>query len=97
MITKKDVDHVAELARLKLTDAETEEFTQELGSILSYIDEIDQADTSEVSVVSQITGLSNIARTDKITNKSDRENLLANAPAQKDGAIKVKQVFGEIA
>lgn len=93
MIDLKDVDHVAELARLKLTDSETEEFTQELGSILSYIDEIDRADTSEVSVVSQISDLNNIIREDNVVNKSDRENLLANAPETKDGAIKVKQVF----
>lgn len=93
MITKKDVDHVAELARLKLTDAETEEFTQELGGILGYIDEMDQADTANMEIVSQITGLVNVTRIDEVKNESDRENLLVNAPAQKNGAILVKKVF----
>ena len=93
MITKNDVDHVAELARLKLTDAETEEFTQELGGILGYIDEMDKADTVNMDIVSQITGLTNVIRADEVKNESDRENLLANAPAQKDGAILVKKVF----
>lgn len=93
MITKKDVDHVAELARLKLTDAETEEFTQELGGILGYIDEMDQADTANMEIVSQITGLVNVIRVDEVKNESDRENLLVNAPAQKNGAILVKKVF----
>jgi aspartyl-tRNA(Asn)/glutamyl-tRNA(Gln) amidotransferase subunit C len=93
MITKKDVDHVAELARLKLTDAETEEFTQELSGILGYIDEMDKAETGNMEIVSQITGLTNVTRADEVKNESNRENLLANAPAQKNGAILVKKVF----
>ena len=94
-ITKTDVEHVAELARLKLTEEEKQKFTQELGDILNYINELDELKDEEIEPISQIGGLENIVRADEITNKSDRDNLLKNVPAQERGFIKVKQVFGE--
>ena len=94
-ISKTDVEHVAELARLKLTEEEKQKFTQELGEILNYINELDELKDEKIEPISQIGGLENITRADEITNKPNRENLLKNAPAQKDGYIKVKQIFGE--
>ena len=92
-ISKQDVEHVAQLARLELKDTEKDKYTQEIGEILDYVAELNQTDTSNVAVVGQITDLSNIAREDNITNENNREKLLQNAPAQKDGFIKVKKVF----
>ncbi|MEI6040599.1 MAG: Asp-tRNA(Asn)/Glu-tRNA(Gln) amidotransferase subunit GatC [Candidatus Berkelbacteria bacterium] len=92
-ISNADVEHVARLARLKLTDEEKNKFTHELGEVLNYIDEINETDTAQIEAVSQISGLSSITRSDDVTNSSNREKLLINAPAQHDGAIKVKQVF----
>lgn len=92
-ITKQNVEHVARLARLELTETEKSEFTQELGEVLNYALELNQTSTSKVDVVDQISGLKNVTRVDKITNKSDRDQLLAIAPAQENGYIKVKKVF----
>ncbi len=92
-ISKTDVEHVAQLARLNLTKIEEEKFTQELGEILNYIDELNELDLTKIKSVSQISGLENIVREDKITNENNREKLLTNAPSQEKGYIKVKQVF----
>lgn len=92
-ITKTDVEHVATLARLELTETEKDKFTPEIGAVLNYVEELNLTATSEVAVVSQISGLSNIARPDEITNENNREKLLSNAPEQENGFIKVKKVF----
>lgn len=94
-ISKEEIEHVAQLARLELTDGEKEKFTQEIGEILNFVEELNLADTSEVETVSQISGLANIARADEITNENNRDKMLQNAPEQKDGFIKVKKVFGD--
>jgi len=88
-----DLTHIARLSRLKLSEDEEKKFTQEIGDILNYVDELNQTDTLKVLAVSQISGLVNVVRPDAVANGEDRENLLQNAPEQKDGAIKVKQVF----
>lgn len=92
-ISKVDVEHVAQLARLELTDSEKEKFTQEIGEILNFVDQLNLNSTSKVESVAQISGLANIARADEITNQENRDKMLQNAPEQKDGFIKVKKVF----
>lgn len=93
-ISKIDVEHVATLARLKLTSEETDKFTSEIGEILGYAEELSKADTSKILGINRTgSALSNIARLDRITNANDRENLLSNAPAEKNGFIKVKKIF----
>lgn len=92
-ITSTDVDHTATLCRLKLNDAEKDEFTKEIGEILNYVDELNQVDAKGVKSISQISGLTDIARVDEVTRSDDRENLLSNAPETQDGYIKVKKVF----
>lgn len=92
-ITKADVEHVAALARLQLSEEEKTKFTGQLGSILEYFEKLDAANTSEVKVIGQINKLENIATDDKIGEKYDREELLSNAPETEDGYIKVKSVF----
>lgn len=92
-ISKEDIKHVAELARLEISEKEIPKFTQELGAILDYVSELGQAPTKDVEPISQISNLENITRDDKITKSLPREDLLENAPDQKDGFIKVKKIF----
>jgi aspartyl-tRNA(Asn)/glutamyl-tRNA(Gln) amidotransferase subunit C len=92
-IQKADVEHVARLARLKLTEDEEKKFTEELGEILNYVDELDELKMEKSGTISQITGLENIVRDDVITCKTDREKLLGNVPQQKDGFISVPKIF----
>lgn len=92
-ISKDEIEHLAQLARLILKDEEKEKLTQEIGEILSYAEELNQAETQEIELISQISGLSNIARPDEVTNENKRDKMIQNAPEQKEGFIKVKKIF----
>jgi aspartyl-tRNA(Asn)/glutamyl-tRNA(Gln) amidotransferase subunit C len=92
-ITKEDIEHVATLARLKLTDAETEKYTKEIGEVLNYVEELNQAPTKVKKEAEDGGELKNIVRVDEVTCQNDRENMLSNAPEEKNGFIKVKKVF----
>lgn len=92
-ISRQDVEHVANLARLELSLDEKTKFTEQLGSVLEYFEKLDKADTADAETISQINNMENVAVEDEIGEKYDREDLLKNAPEQKDGFIKVKAVF----
>ncbi len=94
-ISKDDLEHVANLARLELNSEEKAKFTEQLGSVLEYFEKLDTADTSEVAAIDQINNMENVTAADKIGEKYDRDELLANAPKQEDGFIKVKAIFEE--
>jgi len=63
-ISKKDVKHVAKLAKLKLADSEINKFSKQLSEIISYVEEFDKVDTSKTEPTSQTTGLENVSRQD---------------------------------
>jgi len=92
-ISKNDVEHAAELSRIKLNEEEAEKFTSELGAVLDYAAELEKAPTGEVETISQISGLENIAREDKIEASLPVEKVLQNAPEKQDNFIKTKKVF----
>lgn len=92
-ITITEIEHVAQLARLKLTSVEKQKMPQELGEIIHYVDELNQIDMAGAELVLQTSGLTNIARVDLVTNKNNREKMLQNVPEQKNGFIKTMKVF----
>lgn len=92
-IKKEDVEHVATLARLELSNTEKTKFTEQLGSVLEYFEKLDKAQTVDTKPIDQINNMENIATEDVIGEKYDREEMLKNAPEQEDGFIKVKAVF----
>jgi len=92
-LTKKEVEHVAKLARLHLTEKEKAKFQKQLSSILDYISQLNQVDTKKVEPIAQITGLFNIFRKDEVEPGMPREKMLKNAPDKKDGFLKVKAVL----
>ncbi len=65
-LTKSDVKHTADLAKLKLTESELEKFSKQLSSIVDYISELNEVDTSKASATSQTTGLTDVTRNDEI-------------------------------
>ena len=96
MITTEDVEHIAKLARIKITQEEKEKLTQELGSIFGYIGKLNQLDTSNVEPTAQVTGLENIFREDKPTEQYSDEavmRLLDAMPVRENGYLKAKAVF----
>ncbi len=95
-ITEKEVEHIAELARIKLTEKEKSKMTKELGAILGYIDKLKEVNTEGVEPIAHITGLADVFRKDDNPQESDAENikrLMGQAPSEKDGYVKVKSVF----
>jgi len=97
MITREDVQHIAKLARLGLTEKEIEKFQKELSSILGYIEKLKEADVSGVEPTSQSVLVENVTRNDEnpasAKATAGKEKLLDLVPETKDGYLKVKSVF----
>ena len=96
MIDKEQVEHIAKLARINLTEKEKEKFSAELSSILDYIDKLNQADISNIKPISQAMGLNNIVRDDIEIQKADiemRKKILKGAPEKKDNYFKVPKIL----
>ena len=93
-ITITDIDKLAKLARLGLTEAEKQSLAEQMTDILEYVKQLDEVDVSQVEPTSQVTGLKNVTREDKIFRSDiDRDELLSNAPDTENGFIKVKSVL----
>jgi aspartyl-tRNA(Asn)/glutamyl-tRNA(Gln) amidotransferase subunit C len=93
-LSRDDVLKLTNLSRLKLTDAEIEQFRSELSSILEYVEKLDAVDVSGLEPTYQVTGLKNVMREDKPVDYGYKtEDLLKNAPAVKDNQFKVKRVL----
>jgi len=94
-ISKAEVEHIANLARIGLTGAELAQYEKELSAILDYIDELKKLDITNAPEIGQITGLTNQLTKDEIKNCNiSQKELLTNAPDIQDGQIKVKSVLG---
>ena len=92
-ITIKDVEYVARLARLKLTQDEKEKYVRQLGDILNYINKLNELDTSKVEPTSHVISLSNVFREDKVKESLPAEEILSNAPQKSRGFFRVKKVI----
>lgn len=92
-ITKREVEHVARLARLELTDEEKERFTRELNSILTYIDKLNELKTDEVEPTSHVIPIVNVFREDEVRPSHLREKVLANAPEEEEAFFKVPRIL----
>ncbi|MFQ6002286.1 MAG: Asp-tRNA(Asn)/Glu-tRNA(Gln) amidotransferase subunit GatC [Candidatus Zixiibacteriota bacterium] len=93
-ITLKDVEYVANLAKLELSEEEKKRFQKELDNIIKYIDQLNDLDTENVPITSQVTFLQNVLREDKVVPSLSSDEALANAPEKKDGFFKVPRVIG---
>ncbi len=93
-ISKDEVVHVANLARLDMDDANIEKFAGQIGMILEYVDTLNQVNTKGVAPTSHAISLTNAFREDEEREAYDRESALANAPEQEDGHFIVPKVIG---
>ena len=96
-ITNKDVEHIANLARIELDAQEKKMFETELSGILSFVETLNELDTSNVEPVTGGTLLQNVMRDDEqsdIYMEGASARLVEAAREKKDGFIKVKSVFG---
>ncbi len=92
-LTEKEVKHVAELARISLTDEELEKFKGQLSTILDFISQLQKLKTDKIKPLSQTTGLKNVFRQDQILPSLPQKDVLANAAAVYKGYFKTKPVF----
>lgn len=88
-ISDETMEYVGILAKLELSLEEKEAARHDMERMLDYIDKLNELDTSGVEPMSHIFPVDNVFREDVVTNGDDRENILRNAPEQKDGAFKV--------
>ncbi len=94
MITIKDVEHVAKLARLELTDEEKELYTKQLGDVLQYVNQMNEVDTSNIEPMTQVVDFVNVMREDKVVYEQTKEELMKNTPDEEDGFFKVPKIGG---
>ncbi|HNW26496.1 MAG TPA: Asp-tRNA(Asn)/Glu-tRNA(Gln) amidotransferase subunit GatC [Candidatus Gastranaerophilaceae bacterium] len=92
MITVKDVEHVAKLARLELTQEEKEKFTKQLGDVLKYVEQMNEVDTTDVKPMAHAFDIVNVMRDDNIVYEQTKEELMANAPEEENGFFKVPKI-----
>jgi len=91
MISQKEVQHIAKLARLGLSQTEEKKFQQELSSILAYVEKLKKVKVAKVEPTSHPLRVANVTRKDEA--KSRKQKLLDLAPTTKDGYIKVKSIL----
>ena len=92
-ITLKDVEHVANLARLELSEEEKTQFTEQLNAILKYAEKLNELDTEQVEPTSHVFELVNVMRDDVKKESLAIEQVLLNAPDDEDDQIKVPAVI----
>lgn len=93
IISDKTIEYVGILAKLELSEEEKEQAKKDMANMLDYIDTLNELDTSGVEPMSHVFPVNNVFREDVVTNKDDREEILANAPEAKDGAFVVPKTF----
>jgi len=92
LITKEQVEHIAWLARLKVTDEEKEKFTELFNDILKYFRKIDEVDTTDVAYTFHGVELKNVFREDIVRSSLSQEEIFRNAPKKKDKFIKAPRM-----
>jgi aspartyl-tRNA(Asn)/glutamyl-tRNA(Gln) amidotransferase subunit C len=92
-ITREQVEHVARLARLELSDAEKELFTGQLDGILAYVDKLNELDTSGIVPTAHAVPMENAFREDVVTASLGVERALANAPDRSESFFRVPKVI----
>lgn len=93
-LSRDEVEYVASLARLGLSEDEIVRMQDQLSAILDAIQALEKLDTTSIPPTAQVVTLSNVMRPDKVTASLSRDAVLANAPRQTDGFFEVHAVLG---
>ena len=92
MITKQQVEHVAKLARLNLSEEEKELYTKQLSKILDYIDQLNEINTEGIEPMTQPIPIINVMREDIVKKQFERQDMLKNAPHEEYGFFRVPKI-----
>ena len=93
VISDETIEYVGILAKLELSEEEKEQAKKDMGSMLDYIDKLGELDTEGVEPMSHVFPVKNVFREDVVTNGDIREEILKNAPGEKDGMFVVPRTF----
>ncbi len=93
MLSKEEIEHIAMLARLSLTEEEKELFSAQLSSILDYMEKLNELDTENIEPTSHVLSLSNVMREDAPRDSISREDALVNAPDRTDKFYRVPKII----
>ena len=93
-ITLRDVEYVANLAKLQLAEEEKVAFQRELDKIVEHMDQLNEVDTENVPVTSHVIPAQNVLRKDRVSPSLSADQALANAPKSEDGFFRVPKVIG---
>ncbi|SNB61928.1 Asp-tRNA(Asn)/Glu-tRNA(Gln) amidotransferase subunit GatC [Thermoflexus hugenholtzii] len=92
-ISREEVEHIAELAKLALTEEEKTLYAEQLSAILEYFRQLQEVDTSGIPPTATVLPIRNVFRPDEPGEPMSREELLRNAPAQADGCFQVQPIL----
>ncbi|MCB7302683.1 Asp-tRNA(Asn)/Glu-tRNA(Gln) amidotransferase subunit GatC [Bariatricus massiliensis] len=92
-ISDETIDYVAVLAKLELSEAEKESAKADMERMLDYIDTLNELDTEGIVPMSHVFPISNVFREDVVKNDDRHEEMLANAPEQKEQSYKVPKTI----
>ena len=94
-ISRAEVEHIADLARLELGEREIEQLQSDLSQILEYVEQLNELDTADVPPTSHVVVREDVLSEDKTRPSFDREEILANAPRAQEGFFRVHAIFQE--
>jgi aspartyl-tRNA(Asn)/glutamyl-tRNA(Gln) amidotransferase subunit C len=92
-ISKEEIEHIAVLARLSLSEKEKELFGPQLSNVLDYMEKLNKLDTKGIEPTSHVIALSNVMRDDSPGNSIPREDALMNAPSHTDKFYRVPKII----
>ena len=93
IISDETIEYVGILAKLELSPEEKEQAKKDMGNMLDYIDMLNELDTEGVEPMSHVFPVNNVFREDVVENGDDHEEMLKNAPEQKEQSYKVPKTF----
>ena len=92
-ISKEEVKHVANLARLAISEEETEKLQKQLDSIITFAEQLNELDTENIEPTTHVLHMKNVLREDKASKGLPREEVLKNAPDHQNGQIRVPGIM----
>ena len=93
VIDNETIEYVGILAKLELNEEEKAKARTDMAKMLDYIDKMGELDTSNVEAMTHVFPNENVFREDVVTNGNDRDNILSNAPEERDGMFAVPKTF----
>lgn len=96
-LTREEIEQIATLARLELSEQEKDRYAKQLSVVLDYTSILDEVTTDDTAETSQVTGLEDVVRIDEVKecDEERRQKLIALFPERKGNLLKVKAVFTE--